>query len=636
MVLVECPNGKEKFDVPKFLRVLLVKPKGRKGLGFAADVIPIGLEYIAASIEKEAEYVHIIDMEFEKHSFQHFLTIFQPDLVAITMSATDHNEGLRLAKIAKDRGITTALGGYHPTAIPNELLSHPQVDIIVRGEGELTMKELLQKSSPNGILGISYKKDGKIIHNPDRPLIENLDSLPFPARHLRRYKYKDHMNNNGKEIDVITMSRGCWGRCSFCCEPYMSKSRMRFRSPENIMKELFEIVSFHKGKPLQIFATDPHFIGDPKRIDDLCDLLQKHKLNITFSVMTRVDSIVRHPELVKRMCDSGILSYELGFESPNQEDLDNVKKGITLDMQRNAVKILRDNGADVSGTFVIGLPGHDEEEIKQFPIYAKKIGLMNCAFGIVTPFPKTGFYEKLEKVRNLIFERDWTKYDEMHSVFTLNPLTPERLEELETYCTTRFWTINTLLDRAKVLQKRTGKKTSLKDFIYDMIAKAKFARNAGYDMINGEIEDYVKVVLDAIIDAEMEENWRKISMHDVIEMSRFLKILGPQVIQITLKCDNQIVSYVIKTTSKKVEFIKTISEKQNNATIDINIDLDEVINSFNSYSPFNRLNYISLLKQAQNVEGILNVLRLCSALTMDLSCSFLKDKITVIKNGLYQ
>lgn len=614
----------------KFLRVLLVKPKGRKGLGFSADVIPIGLEYIAASIEKEVDYVHIIDVEFEKHSFQHFLDVFHPDLVGITMSATDHNEGLRLAKIAKDSGITTVLGGYHPTAIPDELLSHPQVDIIVRGEGELTMKELVQKGTPNGILGISFKKDGKIIHNPDRPLIENLDSLPFPARHLRRHKYKDHMNNNGKELEVITMSRGCWGGCSFCCEPYMSETRMRFRSPENIMKELFEIVSFHKGKPLQILATDPHFIGDPKRIDDLCDLLQQHKLDITFSVMTRVDSIAEHPELVKRMCDSGILIYELGFESQNQKDLNNVKKGITLDMQRNAVEILRDNGADVSGTFVIGLPGHDDEEIKQFPIYAKKIGLINCAFGIVTPFPKTEFYEKLEK-DSLIFERDWTKYDEMHSVFKLNPLTAKRLEELEIYCTARFWILNTLLDRTKVLQKRTGKKTSLNDFIYDIIAKAKFARNAGYDMINGEIEDYVKVVLDAIIDAEMEENGRKISMHDVIEMSRFLKILGPQVIQIALKCDNQIVSYVIKTTSKKVEFIKTISGKQNNATIDINIDLDEVINSFNSYSPLNLLNYISLLKQARNVEGILNVLRLCSALTMDLSCSFLKDKFTVIK-----
>ena len=106
-----------------FKRILLVKPKGRKGLGFSVDAIPIGLEYIAASIEKEVDKVWIVDMEFEKHTFQHFLDIFYPDLVGITMSATDHNEGLRLAKIAKDNNIVTVLGGYHPTAIPDELLS---------------------------------------------------------------------------------------------------------------------------------------------------------------------------------------------------------------------------------------------------------------------------------------------------------------------------------------------------------------------------------------------------------------------------------------------------------------------------------------------------------------------------------
>jgi len=611
-----------------FRRILLLKPKGRKGLGFSADVIPIALEYIAALIEKEVDRVWIIDMEFEKRQFQHFLDIFHPDLLGITMSATDHNEGLRLAKIAKDNDITTVLGGYHPTAIPDELLSHSQIDIIVRGEGELTMKELVKKGSPENILGVSFKKGRKIIHNPDGPLVEHLDSLPFPARHLRRHKYKDHMNNNCRELDVITMSRGCWGRCSFCCEPYMSKSRIRFRSPENIMKELFEIVSFHKGKPLQIFVTDPHFMGDPRRIDKLCDLLQKHKLDITFSVMTRADSVVRHPELVKKMCDSGILSYELGFESPNQKDLNNVRKGITLDMQKEAVKILRDNGANVSGTFVIGLPSQDEEEIKQFPVYAKKIGLMNCAFGIATPFPKTEFYEKLEK-DGLIFERDWTKYDEMHSVFKLNPLSPKRLEELETYCMARFWTLNTLLDRAKVLQKRTGKKISLKDFVYDIIAKVKFATNAGYDLRNGKIKEHTKLVLDAIKDAETEENKRKISMHEVIEMSRFLKILGPQVIQITLRCDGQITSYVMETTSKTVEYVKTISGKETDTSIDINIDLDELINSFNTYSPLNLLNYVSLLKQARNIKGILNVFRLAIALTTDLSSSYLKDRLMV-------
>lgn len=240
-----------------YKRVLLVKPKGRKGLGFAFELVPIGLEYIAVSIENVVEDVHIIDMELEQNSFKYFLELFRPDLVGITMSATDHNEGLRLAKITKKNGATTVLGGYHPTAIPDELLSHPQVDIIVRGEGELTMKELVQKGSPEGVLGVSFKKGKQIIHNPDRPLIGDLDSLPFPARHLRRQKDKDRMNSNGREFDVITMSRGCWGRCSFCCEPYMSKGRMRFRSPENIIKELFEIIAFHNEKPLQIFVTDP-------------------------------------------------------------------------------------------------------------------------------------------------------------------------------------------------------------------------------------------------------------------------------------------------------------------------------------------------------------------------------------------
>jgi len=608
-----------------FKKIVLVKPNGRKGLGFSFDVIPIGLEYIAASIEKQVDDVHIVDMEFEEQSFQYFLDVFNPDLVGISMSATDHNEGLRLAKIAKKSGATTVLGGYHPTAIPDELLSHPHVDIIVRGEGELTMKELVQEGSPEGVLGISYKKGKQIIHNSDRPLIGDLDSLPFPARHLRRHKYKDRMNNNSREFDVITMSRGCWGKCSFCCEPYMSKSRMRFRSPENIIEELFEIIAFHNEKPLQIFVTDPHFIGDPKRIDRLCDLLQKHELDIVFSIMTRVDSITRNPELVKKMCNSGILSYELGFESPSQKDLNHVKKGITPDMQRKAVKILRDNGANVSGTFVIGLPGHDEEEIKQFPVYAKKIGLMNCAFGIVTPFPRTEFYDGLKR-DGLIIERDWTKYDEMHSVFKLNPLNGKRLEELESYCMARFWTLNTFLDRARVLQRNSGDKISLKDFIDEIIAKLKFIRNAGYDLRKGELEDHIKAVLGAIVDAETEEKERKICMHDVIEMSRFLKILGPQTIQITLRYGSQVVSYVIKTTNRSVDYIKTISGKQDNATIDINIDLDEAIDSFNGYSPLNLMNYIHLLKQARNTNGILNILRLCAALTTDLGCSYLKDK----------
>lgn len=612
-----------------FERILLVKPKGRKGLGFASDVIPIGLEYIAASIENTVEDVHIIDMELEQHSFKHFLDLFRPDLVGITMSATDHNEGLRLAKIAKEKGITTVLGGYHPTLVPDELLSHSQVDMVVRGEGEHTMKELVQNDCPRGVLGVSYKENGNVIHNEDRPMIEDLDSLPFPARHLRRHKY-NHMNSKNRETDVICTSRGCWGRCSFCCEPVMNKSHQRFRSPENVMAELLEITSFHNGKPLRILVVDPNFMGDPERIHRLCDLLLEHELDIQFSVMTRVDSVANNPQLIKKMCDCGFLDYELGIESPNLRDLKNTRKGITLKMQREAVKILRDNGANVSGTFVIGLPGQTEEEIKQFPVYAKELGLMNAAFGIATPFPGKKFYNNLDK-KGLIIERDWTKYDEMHSVFRLDGISRTRLEELETYCMARFWTMNTLLDRAKVLQRRSRKKMPLKDFVDDVVGKITFGRNAGCDLRKGAFENHLKAVLEAIVDAESEERTRKMGMHDAVEMSRFLRVLGSQKIQCTLIYKEQPpVSYIIKTKSSssgKVEYIKTISGKQDDATISIDIDLDEVIYSIKNDLSLNLLGtFIFLIKTARSLKGIWSVFRLFVAISMEFVITFLDEK----------
>jgi magnesium-protoporphyrin IX monomethyl ester (oxidative) cyclase len=607
-------------------RILLVKPNGKKGLGFLKDVIPIGLEYIAASIEEEVEKVWIIDMEFEGQPLQRFLEDFNPDLVGITMSATDHYEGLRLARLAKEKGVKTVLGGYHPTAIPDELLSYPQIDIVIRGEGELTMKELVQIDSPEDVLGVSYKIGEQVIHNPDRPLIKDLDALSFPARHLRRHRYRDHANNNGREFDVITMSRGCWGACTFCCEPYMSKKCMRFRSPENIMEELAEIVSFHKGKPLHLFATDPHFIGDPENIDRLCDLLHTNRLDITFSVMTRPDSIVRNPELVRKMCDNGILNYELGIESSNQKDLNNVKKGITIDIQRKAVEILRENGANVSGTLVIGLPDQSEEEIKQFPVYAKEIGLINCAFGIATPFPGTEFYEGLE-AKEMIFEQDWTKYDEMHSVFKLNSMSAEDLERLESYCMGRFWTLNTFLDRASVLRKISGGKLSLLDFIGDIIGKLSFVKDAGYDLRESKIKDHIEVILDAIVDAEKEDKERNIQACDVIEASRFLKILGPQTIQVTLSNGAKSASYVIKTTGKKAEYIRTIPGRQVESTIDINVDLDQAIDSLGKDSLLGLVGSVSPLGKARSVEGAFNMLRLCTALTTDLGYSYLNEKL---------
>ena len=321
------------FNV-SFKRVLLVKPSGRKGLSFAFDLIPLGLEYIAAYIEDTVEKVDIVDMEMDRRKFQDCLRFYRPDLVGISLSATEHNETLTLAKAAKKIGATTVVGGYHPTAVPDLMLSYPQIDVVVRGEGEQTMRELVEHGTPENVLGASYRKNGRIIHNENRPRIENLDSIPFPARRLRQYPYKSA--DRTTDCDVIMMSRGCSGLCSFCCEPSMSVGCSRCRSPENVMKEILELAQFHENKPVNVMFSDPNFIGYPKNVERLCDLLIERDLNLEFGALVRVDMMANNPQVVKKMCQAGIVKFEMGIESPNFKDLKSTRKGVATKSHKQA------------------------------------------------------------------------------------------------------------------------------------------------------------------------------------------------------------------------------------------------------------------------------------------------------------
>ncbi|MDQ1280616.1 MAG: hypothetical protein QG670_1879 [Thermoproteota archaeon] len=611
-----------------FRRILLVKPEGRTGIGFALALIPIGLEYIAASIEDVVDEVNMLDMLHERrNSLPQFLESFSPDLVGISMSATEHQNGLSIALAAKNMGIMTVLGGYHPTAIPDELLSHKQVDMVVRGEGELTMRELIQRGSPEGVLGISYKENGNVIHNPDRPLIEDLDTLPFPARHLRRHKYVSPILK-GRLVDEIHTSRGCWGRCTFCCEPCMSRGRQRFRSPENVIKEIEQIYNvIHERKPLSILIGDPNFMGDAKRVDRLCDLLSELKLDIVFQAMVRADSMVRHPKVIKKMCDNNIIHFCMGIESPSLKDLNTTRKGITTEIQKNAIQLIREFGGVAAGTFVIGLPDQTEEEIKYFPTFAKEIGLMSATFGIATPFPGTEFYTSLER-EGLIFERNWAKYDENSSVFKLSEINKQRIEELRTHCLGKFWTPDTFVNRLAVEQKRGIEKMSLPGFVANRIAELMFLAKAGFtQQVSSEsMITHFKVFVGAMADSRVEENTRKLGIHRVIDMSRFLAILGPQTIQLTIRYENRpLTSFIMETTRNTVEYIRIISGKQDKATV--NLDLDFNSNHFNGHnSSSSKLlngfvqNYIyQVLKPLTkgDIQGTLNMLKFALAVYIE-------------------
>ena len=553
-----------------FRKILLVKPSGRKGLSFSFDLIPTGLEYIATYLEDAKYQVHIVDMELDNRKFQDIINFYNPDLIGITLSATEHSQGLHLAKIAKQNNIHTVVGGYHPTSIPDIMLSHPQIDMVIRGEGEVTMKELVETGTPEDVAGISYKKNGKIIHNAQRPQIENLDTIPFPARHLRQYPYKSQ--DRVTDCDVIVMSRGCNGLCSFCCEPSMSQGCLRTRSPENVLNEIIEMAQYHKRKPVSVMFADPNFIGNPKQVDRLCDLLMEHDLNMEFCALVRADAMATHPQLVKKMCQVGIRRFEMGIESPNIKDLKSTKKGVTNRVHGEAVRNIRENGGRAGGTFVIGLPDQTEEEIKTFPIYAKEIGLTGAAFGIATPFPGTDFYKEIDD-QSLIFETNWDNFDEMHSVYTTKYLTKEKIEEMATYCMAKFWNMDTFIDHERISQTRIKQKKSIVDFVNERITNLGFLTNNGTELQKDNFEKHIKIFLEAYIDTRVEAYTRKVGVHEVLEMSRFLKILGPQKIQCTLSLDDTHASFIFKTTKTAVEYIRIIRGRQADATITLDVDL---------------------------------------------------------------
>ena len=561
-----------------FKRILLVKPSGRHGLSYAFDLIPTGFEYIAAAVEDAVDEVTILDLEMERRPFEEAvkesLMDLDPDLVGITMSATEHSEGLEIARLAKNRGAVTALGGYHPTAIPDELLSHPQVDLVVRGEGEITMRELVAKGGPQGVRGISHREDDRIIHNPDREFIENLDSLPFPARHLRKYAYGTRLFRD-RGYDVLTTSRGCMGRCTFCCEPTMSKGHQRYRSPENVMEEILEMVSFHDNKPISVDVTDPHFMGKPDLVERLCDLLAQHELDIRFGVKVRADSMAKHPDIVRKMIAVGIEGFEMGIESPNMKDIESVSKGLSTDVHIQAVNNIKRWGGNAGGTFVIGLPDQTEEQILDFPNYAKKIGLTSTAYGIATPFPGTRFYEDLD-AQGLIFETDWNRYDEMHSVFKSKHLSSERVEELASICMARFWTVDMFIEKERMHMIRNESKRRLVRFIGDKLRELTFSVEMGSQLQNKNLGKHVVSVIEASADPGVESYTREVGVHNIIDMPLLLRLLGDQTVQLTVRSNGvAITSWILKTTRGEVEYIQVIPGRSDQNTINLDLDLDD-------------------------------------------------------------
>lgn len=485
-----------RINVPK---VLLIKPKFDSGLSLLVCEIPLGLEYIAAAIESNVSHISIIDLSHHKINLKKEINQIKPDIIGITCQYAWHNaivDTTRICRRTRPEAMIVA-GGYYPTLFPGLLRYIPELDYIVKGEGEKTFLEICNTGleDPHKVKGIFFRENGKIKLSGERSPISNLDSLKFPARKFR-HSFYTHLQMPGRYYDSISTTRGCNGRCSFCCEPEMY-GRARQRSPENVIQEIDEIVKFHQNSPLTITCTDPNFLGrrktDIMRINRLCELLEERKYDISFSILVRADTIARNPDLIHRMVKNGFNFFEVGVETPDKIILKNTKKGQSIKTVYRAIKIIDQAGGFPLGTLMLGFPGQTETQIRQYPVFAAEtLGIKEAAFVFATPIVGTGFFKE---VQELIFENNLARFNYLHPTLRFNPqLSVNRMYFLLGYCYGGFFTPRLMEENDEYYDRLIPKKTENSLFTYikfGLKSLGEFPHRAKIEFIRGAITGFI-------------------------------------------------------------------------------------------------------------------------------------------------
>ena len=333
---------------------------------------------------------------------------YNPDFVGITATTSLIEEAYEIAKLC-DKKIKVIIGGIHASSLPRETLEKfPRFDYLVRGEGEFTILELVKNKKINQIKGLYYRKGKKIAQNKPRELNNNLDDLPFPARELLPMDKYFSAGAKQQPSDYILSSRGCPYQCIFCADHLVHGKKFRFRSPEDIIKEVEKI--FERG------ARDWDFVDDnftllSERVEKFCDLMIEKGLNKKMSWRcgggVRVDRL--NPLLLKKMEKAGCYMVSLGIESGNNQILKNMKKSIDLDKVRQAVKWCNQVGIETRGLFIFGNLGENQKTMEDTIEFSKSLNLDTATFHITIPFPNTEYW-KIIKKEGEIYPKNYRDY----------------------------------------------------------------------------------------------------------------------------------------------------------------------------------------------------------------------------------
>jgi anaerobic magnesium-protoporphyrin IX monomethyl ester cyclase len=372
---------------------------------------PLGICYVAAACEAAGAEVMIIE--------------FQPDVVGATSVTISFPAAAEILKAVKQHcpSVITVMGGPHVSFdARNTLTQFPEIDAIIIGEGENTLMQWLpvvkNRSAWHGIKGLAFFEDEQFISTGAGDFIENLDALPLPSRHLLPLsKYKAL----GFPISIIT-SRGCPNKCIFCLGRKMVGFKVRYRDPVRVVDEIESILSMGFER---INIADDLFTANKKRVNVLCQEILNRNIKFGWSAFARVDTV--DEETLAIMKKAGCDAVSFGIESGNPEMLARVRKKITLDQARQAVKACKKVGMIAHASFMVGLPGESQQTMQDSLDFVRELDIEH-GYHFLAPFPGTTVREHIEDYDLQILTDNWTRYDANTAIVRTSHLDPESIE----------------------------------------------------------------------------------------------------------------------------------------------------------------------------------------------------------------